>query len=116
MVKGPILQTLQGESINKKSATNEDEASLDIKPNGVWETRFSNTYFDVKVVKPLAKSWLERLVQLSRAVEEAEARGAYTRSGKFHICTVVFACSGGAGPCATRVMTRIAAKLSGKRN
>ena len=43
----PNLQTLQDESLNKKSTTTEVEARLDIKANGVWG--ISKTYFDVKV-------------------------------------------------------------------
>ena len=78
--------------------TTEDEARLDIKRNGVWGTRLRKTYFDfdVKVFNTLEKA-PEKLVQLSRAVEEAGVRGLYPRSGKRHICTVGLACSGGGG-------------------
>ena len=52
----PHLQSLQGESFDHRTTTTEDEARLDIKANGLWETRFSKTYFDVKIFNPLAKS------------------------------------------------------------
>ena len=51
----PHLQPLQGETIALKS-TADDDARLDIKANGIWESRFNKTYFDVKIFNPLAKS------------------------------------------------------------
>ena len=94
--------------------TTEDEARLDIKRNGVWGTRLRKTYFDVKVFYTLEKA-PEKLLQLSRAVEEAGLRGLYPGSGKRHICTVGLACSGGAGPCATQLMTRTPCETKRKK-
>ena len=34
----------------------DDDARLDIKANGLWESRFNKTYLDVKIFIPLAKS------------------------------------------------------------
>ena len=48
----PILQPLHGETFANKSTTTEEEARLDIKANGLWESRFTKTFFDVKVVQP----------------------------------------------------------------
>ena len=50
------LQPLQGETFALKSTTSDDDARLDIKANGIWESRFNKTYFDVKIFNPLAKS------------------------------------------------------------
>ena len=41
--------------VRQKTTTTDDVARLDIKANGRWETRFSRTYFDVKIFNPLAK-------------------------------------------------------------
>ena len=52
----PKLQPLEGESFDYKTTTTDDEARLDIKANGLWESRFRRTFFDVKIFNPLAKS------------------------------------------------------------
>ena len=47
----PHHQPLQGETFALKSTTNDDDdddARLDIKPIGLWESRFNKTNFDVK--------------------------------------------------------------------
>ena len=51
----PHLQSLQGESFDHRTTTTEEETRLDIKANGLWETRFSKTYFDVKIFSPLVE-------------------------------------------------------------
>ena len=52
----PKLQPLQGESFVNNSTTTEDEARLDIKANGLWGSRFSRAFFDVKIFNPHAKT------------------------------------------------------------
>ena len=52
----PKLQPLQGESFVNNSTTTEDEARLDIKANGLWGSRFSRAFFDVKIFNPYAKT------------------------------------------------------------
>ena len=44
----PKIQPLKGKSFVNNSATTEDEARLDIKANGLWGSRFSRAFFDVK--------------------------------------------------------------------
>ena len=44
----PKLQPLQGKSFVKNSTTTEDEARLDFTANGLWGSRFSRAFFDVK--------------------------------------------------------------------
>ena len=51
----PKLQRLERESSEYKSTCTEDEARLDIRANGLWDSQFSRTYFDVKMFNPLAK-------------------------------------------------------------
>ena len=51
----PKLQRLERESFEYKSTCTEDEARLDIRANGLWDSQFSRRYFDVKMFNPLAK-------------------------------------------------------------
>ena len=51
----PKLQPLQGESFVNNSTTTEDEARLEIKANGLWGSRFSRAFFDVKIFNPMPK-------------------------------------------------------------
>ena len=114
MSKQPNLQTLLRESFNKKSTTSEDEARLDIKANGVWGTRFNKTYFDVKaIINLLAKSCPKGLKDSYSYHEKLKKLKYETRMLEVESATfvpLIFACSGGAGRCARRVRTRIAAK------
>ena len=50
----PHFQPLQGETFDFKSTTT-DDARLDIKANRPLESRFNETYFDVKVFNPREK-------------------------------------------------------------
>ena len=45
----PKLQTLEGESFEYRTTCTEDEARLDIKASGFWDSRFCRTFFDVKI-------------------------------------------------------------------
>ena len=51
----PHLRPLEGETFAPKSTTNLDDARLDIKANGLWESRFNKTYFDKKKFQPAGK-------------------------------------------------------------
>ena len=42
----PHLQPLQGEAFALKSVTTYDDARLDIEANGLWESKFNQTYFE----------------------------------------------------------------------
>ena len=52
----PKLLSLQGESFVINSTTRDEDARLDVKANGLWGSRFSRTFFDVKVFNPHAKT------------------------------------------------------------
>ena len=110
----PHLQSLQGESFDHRTTTTEDEARLDIKANGLWETRFSKTYFDVNIFNPLAKSYPKSIPDAYTFYESQkrlkfEQRIIEVENSSFN--PLVFASTGGAGPTATRVMKRLAAKI-----
>ena len=51
-----LSRNLEGESFVHKTTTIEDEARLDIKANGLWDSRFCRTFFDVKIFNPLPKT------------------------------------------------------------
>ena len=114
----PKLQLLQGQSFDKKTTT-DDEVRLDIEANGLWstETRFSRTNFDVKIFNPLAKSF-------PKSIPDAYSYHGTLKKSKYEqrICYVensssnplVFTCTRGAGPSASKVMSRLAAKISEK--
>ena len=98
----PKLQRLEGESFEYKSTCTEVEARFDIRANGLWDSRFSRTYFDVKILK-----YDETLKKL-----KYEQRILDVENSSFN--PLVFACSGGAGPSASKVVYRLALKISEK--
>ena len=108
------LQSLQGESLHHRTTTTEDEARLYIKEIEVWGTRFSKIYFDVKIFNPSAKSCLESIPDAS-TFHEFQKRLKYEQRiikvGNSNVNPFIFAYTGGAGPTATRVMKRLAAKF-----
>ena len=55
----PHFQPLHGETFVLKSTTTDDDERIDIKANGLWESRFNKTYFDVKIFNQLAKIFPE---------------------------------------------------------
>ena len=52
----PCLQSLQDENFANRTNNAEDDARLDIKANGFFDSRFSRAFFDVKMFNPFAKS------------------------------------------------------------
>ena len=91
---------------------------LDIKANGLWGSRFNRTFFDVKIFNPHAKS-CPKTKKDAYKYHESIKRNKYeepireTEHSSFN--ALVFTCSGGAGPSASRVMKQLATKISEKR-
>ena len=113
----PKLQTLEGETFDNKTTTTEDEARLDIKANGLWDTRFNRNFVDVKVFNPHAKSCPKAIKEAYKHHESQkrlkyEERIVEVENSSFN--PLIFATTGGAAPTAAKVMTRIAFKLSEK--
>ena len=106
----PKLQSLDGEIFSSNSTTN-DDARLDIKANGLWGSRFNRTFFDMKIFNPHAKS-CPKTIKDAYKYHESIKRNKYeerireTEHSSFN--AHVFACSGGAGPSASRVMKQLA--------
>ena len=113
----PKLQTLEGESFERKTTSTEDEARLDIKASGLWESRFCRTFFDVKVFNPHATSCPKTIKDAYKYHESLkklkyEQRILEVENSTFN--PLIFACTGGAGPSASKVMSRLALKISEK--
>ena len=114
----PKLQPLQGESFVNNLTTTEDEARLDIKANGLCGSRFSRAFFDVKFFNPHAKT-LRKLHKDAYKCHETLKNSKYQQRilnvEQISFCPLIFGCTGGAAPTATRTMQRLAGKLSEKR-
>ena len=111
----PHLQPLQGENFPLKSTTTDDDARLDIQANELWESRFNKTYFDVKIFKPLAKSCPESSSEAYTYHESIKRNKYEQRITEVEIatsCPLVFACTSGAGPSASKALKQLASKLS----
>ena len=113
----PKLQPLGGESFDSRTTTTKYTARLDIKANGLWETRFNRTFFDVKMFNPHAK-FCSRTIKEVYKLHEAQKRLKCVqpivdiKNSSFN--PLVFATTGGAAPNASKVMSRLAFKLSEK--
>ena len=116
----PLLQPLEGETFDRNS-TATDDARLDIKANGLWGTVFERTFFDVKIFNPLAKSCPKTIRDAYKYHEELKKLKYEQRIRDVENSTfdpLVFSSTGGAGPSASKVMKRLAQKISkkGKKN
>ena len=110
----PKLQKFKGESFEHESTCTEDEARPDISE---WTMGFSRTYFDVKIFNPLAKSCPKEVKEANKYHEtlyklKYEQRIIDVGNSSFN--HLLFACSGGAGPSASKVMSRFPLKISEK--
>ena len=114
----PKLQTLDGKICSSNCTTTDDDARLDIKANGLWGSRFNRTFFDVKICNPHAKSCPKTIKDTYKYYESIkrnkyEERIRETERSSFNALS--FACSGGAGPSASRVMKQLATKIRENR-
>ena len=94
------------------------EARLNIKANGLWGSRFSRAFFDVKIFNPHAKT-SRKLHKDAYKYHETLKNSKYQQRilnvEQSSFCPLIFGCTGGAAPTATRTMQRLAEKLSEKR-
>ena len=114
----PKLQILEKESFEHTSICTKDEARHDIRANALLDSWFSRTYFDVKSFNPLAKSCPKEVKEAYKNYETLTKLKYEQRIldvENISINLLVFACSGGAGPSASKVMSRRSLKLSEKR-
>ena len=114
----PKLQPYQGESFVNNSTTSEDEARLDIKANGLWGSRFTRAFFDVKIFNPHAKTSRKLhkdIYKYHETLKNSKYQQRFLNLEQSSFCPLIFGCTGGAAPTATRTMQRLAEKLSEKR-
>ena len=112
----PHLQLLHRETFALKSRTSDCDArtDIDIRANGLWESRFNKTYFDVNIFNSLAKIALEAVakpISTMNLLKRRNVNKEYLRLRKQHL-SVVSACSGGAGPSASKALKQLASMLS----
>ena len=103
----PILQLLQGESFKHKTTSTDENARQDIKANGLWGSRFSRYFFDVKIFNPIAKSCPKNSVEAYKYHDSLKCLKYEQRIldvEKSDFVLLVFSCMG-AGPSATRAIT-----------
>ena len=115
----PHLQSLQSESFDNRSTTTEDDARLDIKANGLWGSRFTRTFFDVKIFNPHAKSCpktLKDAYSYHESLKKLKYEQRINDVEHSSFVPLIFACTGGAGPKATKTIQKLAEKISEKRN
>ena len=92
--------------------------TINIKANSLWGSRFNRTFFDVKIFNPHSKS-CPKTIKDAYKYHESIKRNKYeerireTEHSSFN--ALLFSCSGGAGPSASRITKQVATKMSGKR-
>ena len=100
------------------STNTTDGPRLDISARGL-QSAFERTFFDVRVSHPYAASNVTVSLPALYARNEKEKRSLYqeqvleTEKGSFE--PLVFLTTEGSGPSYTKVMKRVAAKISAKR-
>ena len=73
----PRLQPLSGESLRFKTSNCQDEASLDIKAQGLWGDCHQCTFFDVRIYNPFAQTHKNKPLSSVYVAQEREKRRAY---------------------------------------
>ena len=113
----PALLPVTGEELPHGSNT-ADGARADVSALGFWSP-LSRAFFDVKVVNPFAQTnWPIETDELYK-IHEKQKKDAYmarilqVEKGSF--TPLIFTCTGGAGPEATKFLKNLAVKLSNKR-
>ena len=97
----PTLQLLQGESFIHKTTSTDENARPEIKANGLWGSRFSRCFFDVKIFNPLAKLCPKKSVEAYKYHESLKCLKHEQRIldvEKSYFVPLVFSCMGGARP------------------
>ena len=113
----PQLLPVTGEELPPRSNT-ADGARADVSTIGLWQP-LSRAFIDVKVFNPLATSNSAQDLQTVYKQHEREKKIQYNarvmevEKGTF--TPVVFSCSGGASPEASKLLKAIATKLADKR-
>ena len=107
------LQSLQGATFANSTTTNDDDARLDIKGNVFVDSRFSRTFFDVKVFNPYAKSCPKCKPDSYKHHKSIKKLKYEQRIAIF--CPLIFSFTGVAGPSASKAIQRLASRISDKK-
>ena len=111
----PMLEELEGEEFEYKSANSEDEARSDVRVRGFWGNK-RNAFFDFRVFYPFASSYFSReLSAVYRACSKEKKREYNERvqqveDGSF--TPMVMSSAGGMGPEMSVALKYLAAKLA----
>ena len=114
----PTLQSLSGEAFKFKSTNKDDDARSDVKCLGFWR-KMRQAYFDIKVVSPLARSYVSRSQpSIYRDAEkskmrEYKARIIQVEHGDF--TPLVFTTTGGMGPQSERALKKLTEQIAARR-
>ena len=102
-------------SITEPHALKMKPVSISIKASGLGHSRFCRTFFDIKIFNPYATS-CPRNIKGAYKQHESEKTLNMNRIDVEHSIfnPLVFACTGGAGPSSSKVMSRLALKISEK--
>jgi len=73
----PDLWPVTSDRLNGASVNSQDGARLNVSANGVWDGRFQKTYFDVRVINPLAPSNRNKALAAVCRKQELEKKQAY---------------------------------------
>ena len=99
------------------SANQQDGARLDISANGLWDGRFEKTYFDVRVLNPLAPTNRNRGSSGMYRTREREKKRVYEQRVQevehSSFTPLVLSTTGGMGNKATIFYKRLASLLAG---
>ena len=112
------LQTMQGETFANRNTTTDDNARLDIKANGFFDSRFSRKFFDVKVFSPYAKSDGRSIADSSKyheSIEKLKYDQKKSKLKKATFCPLIFSFTGGSGLSASKAIQRLASRVSDKK-
>ena len=105
------------DQLNGASANRQDGARLDISANGVWGGRFEKTYFDVRVLNPLAPTNSHGSAGMYR-VHERERKRVYEQRVRevehSSFTPLVLSATGGMGNEATTFFKCLASLLAEK--
>ena len=115
----PKLQSLQGTTSVKNSTTSDEYNQLDVKANGLWLSRFTRSFFDVKVFQANSKTsrtLLKDAYKYHESLENSKYQQGVLQVAQSSFCPLICGCTGGTALAATRTMQRIAKKTSEKRH
>ena len=112
------LQLLQGESFVHKTNSVDNNAILVMKANGLWMSKFSRCFFDVKIFDPFANP-LPKISAEAYKYHESLKCLKYEQQildlEKSYFVSIVFSCMSGAGPSAKRTIKQLASEIAEKK-